>query len=222
MKARDPDLPVLRTFRVLFGLPVYRRINVAAVAAGMTVYAFMVWTPQYLIRRFGLTSGEVGTTLGLIAGIAGSSGIFISAYMADLLSRRNVRWQLYVPAMTSLLVLPMIWLALTAPTKGIAIGWLIPAYALALGYTGPVWAVLQSAVPVNMRAMAAAILLFLVNLIGLGLGPQAVGIISDSLSPHAEIAGLRTAIASVCSVSVVASLYFFLTAGALPRQGVEA
>ena len=211
-----PVRPLRDVFRVLFSLVSYRRINVGAVAAGMSVYAFMVWMPQYLIRRFGLTSGEVGATVGLIAGIAGSSGIFLGGYLAERLSRRNPRWLLYIPAITSLLLLPMIWLALSAPTKNVAIAWLVPAYALALAYTGPVWSVLQNVTPADTRAMAAAILLFLVNLIGLGLGPQTVGIVSDLLSAQGGSNGLRTAIAAVCSVSLVASLYFYRTAKSLP------
>jgi hypothetical protein len=202
-------------FRELFSLEAYRRVNIAAVAGGVTAYAFMVWTPQYLIRRFSLTSGEVGTTVGLIAGLAGSSGIFLGAYLAGRLSLRNPRWLLYIPAFSSLMFLPIVWLALSAPTKTTAFGWLIPAYALALAYTGPVWSVLQNVSPADTRAMAAAILLFLVNLIGLGLGPQTVGIISDLLSQHEGVDGLRIAIAAVCSVSLVASLYLYRTAKSL-------
>jgi hypothetical protein len=92
---------------------------------------------------------------------------------------------------------------------------LVPAYALALAYTGPTWAVLATSAPAHMRSMAAAILLFLVNLIGLGMGPQLIGIISDIMPASMGTSALRSSIAMVCSVSAVASLFYYLASKGL-------
>jgi len=91
-------------------------------------------------------------------------------------------------------------------------------YAVALAYTGPTWAVLQSVTPPQMRAMAAAILLFLVNLIGLGMGPQLIGIMSDVLHAGAATTGLRLAIEIVCSASMLASVFFYLASRSLVQD----
>jgi hypothetical protein len=66
--------------------------------------------------------------------------------------------------------------------------------------------------------MAAAILLFLVNLIGLGMGPQLIGIVSDMLPASMGTTALRYSITIVCSVSAAASLFYFLAARGLPTN----
>jgi predicted MFS family arabinose efflux permease len=207
--------PIGKTLRTLYSIETCRLLNAAAVAAGITVYGFMVWTPVLLIRRFGLTTGEVGTAIGLIAGIAGSAGVFLGGLSADHFAKADQRRQLWVPAATSLLFWPLILVAVNAATARTAFICLVPAYGVALAYTGPTWAVLQSVTPPQMRAMAAAILLFLVNLIGLGMGPQLIGIISDVLRSGAATTGLRHAIEIVCSASMLASLFFYLASRSL-------
>ena len=213
-----PDAPMLATFRELLHIRTYRLLVFAAVAAGIAVYAFMVWVPVYLIRRFGLSTREIGTAFGLIAGTAGSLGVFLGGYLPDRLSRGDRRWQMRLPAMTTALFVPMTWLALHAPTKGWAFAMVVPAYALALAYTGPTWAVLQTVTPAHRRAMAAALAFLLVNLIGLGLGPQLVGILSDVLPTGPGARSLGDGISIVVLASFGASACFALGARSLVRD----
>jgi MFS family permease len=208
---KDLDFPSqMSSVKTLFAITTYTRVNIAATAAAFSIYAFMVWVPVYLIREFGMSTGEVGTAVGLIAGFAGSIGVFLGGYLADFLSRFNDRWQMRMPALTTLIFMPLVVLVLFAPTQKAAIVLMIPTYMLALAYTGPTWAILQSVVPLNMRAMGAAIMLFLVNLIGLGFGPQLVGILSDVLQTGEGNDSLRIAIALASSFSLLASFYFYL------------
>ena len=210
------------TIRTLASIKTIRLVNVAAVAAGFTVYGFMVWTPVYLIREFGMTTGEVGTAVGLVAGLAGSAGVFLGGFLSDYFSRGGTReWQMRIPAITTLLFFPLILLVLNASTATGAIICMIPAYAVALAYTGPTWAALQICPP-NMRAMSAAISLFLINLIGLGLGPQLVGIISDVMNDGVGSTGLRYAIGITGSVTVIASLFYYLASRSLPMDTAKA
>ncbi len=202
--------PIGRSLVILFDIKTFRRVNVAVTAGAFTVYGFLAWMPVYLIRHFGLSTGEVGTKLGLIAGFAGSIGVFLGGYIADRLSKHDNRWQMRLPAVTTLTILPLMLLVLNADTANAAMLLLVPTYVLVLAHTGPTWAILQSVSPQNMRAMAAAIALFLINLIGLGLGPQLVGILSDVLRSDTETGGLRTAISVVGTGSLVASCYYYL------------
>jgi len=130
--------------------------------------------------------------------------------MADKLSKRDYRWQMRLPALTTLTVLPLMLLVLNADTANEAILLLIPTYMLILAHTGPTWAILQSVSPINMRAMSAAIALFLINLIGLGFGPPLVGILSDILQSTTKTGSLRLAIAFVGTGSLLASICYFL------------
>ncbi|MCP2938050.1 hypothetical protein NK983_35680, partial [Salmonella enterica subsp. enterica serovar Typhimurium] len=73
----------------------------------------------------------------------------------------------------------------------------VPVYAVAVlfqsSYLGPTFALLQGLAPLRLRAMWAAITLLVINLIGLGLGPTAIGAISDAYRPHFGEESLRYA-----------------------------
>lgn len=209
----DVELPFWATVRRLFAIRTFRLLNIGAVATALTLYGVMGFTPVYLMREFGLQTGEVGTAIGLIAGIAGSAGIFVAGSLADRLSRRDPRWLLWIPAVTTLLFLPFVLAALHAPTARLALLFMIPTYAVALAYTGPTWAALQTVAPPRMRAMAAAILLLLVNLVGMGVGPPLIGAISDLQGGGAD--GLRLAIACVAISTGIASPLYYLASRSL-------
>jgi len=77
-------------------------------------------------------------------------------------------------------------------------------------YLGPSFAVTQTLSPVRMRALASALLLFAINIVGLGLGPQMVGALSDLLRPALGDESLRYAILAGCMTYFVAALFFAL------------
>lgn len=190
----------LDTVRYLTKMKTFNWSVAGAVLMGFSIYAFMTWMPIYLIRQFRLTSGEVGTTVGLCAGLAGSLGVFAGGYLTDRLSRINPTRLMLVPAVATALFYPLAIAALNAHGLITTVVFLVPTYALTLAHTGPTWAVLQGIAPENMRAMAAAIMLLCVNLFGLGLGPQAVGIFSDIFQDRFhEGESLRIALA-ICMV----------------------
>ena len=212
--------PLGRTIRILFSIKTFRWVNLGCTAAGFSIYGFMIWVPIYLIRQFGLSTGEVGTAIGLIAGFAGSAGVFLGGYLADFFSKYDNRWQMRLPALTTLIFFPLVLLVLNAASAKAAILFLVPTYMLALAYTGPTWSILQTVSPLNMRAMAAAIMLFLVNFIGLGMGAQSVGILSDILQSESGggTGGLRIAIGIAVIGSLIASFFFYMASNSLQED----
>ena len=83
-------------------------------------------------------------------------------------------------------------------------------------YLGPTFALTQGLVKVGMRALASAILLFVLNLIGLGIGPSFVGVLSDALEPRFATESIRYALVSVVVVgSAWSALHYFLAARTL-------
>jgi len=85
-------------------------------------------------------------------------------------------------------------------------------------YLGPVIAITHTLVNPNMRAMSSAILFLVLNLIGLGCGPLAVGLISDALTPSLGSDALRYAIAGVSFVGLFSMLAFYRGAKYLPAD----
>jgi MFS family permease len=123
--------------------------------------------------------GFIGLALGVISGAAGTLGAWLGGVIADKFGKNDLRAYMVTPAIASLITIPVYITAVTIDSAGVALCILaINAFLGTLWY-GPVYGTGQSVVPPHMRATAAALLLFIINLVGLGLGPLAVGIISD-------------------------------------------
>jgi hypothetical protein len=76
----------------------------------------------------------------------------------------------------------------------------------------------QGLVPLRARTVSSAILLFIINIIGLGFGPQAIGILSDTLAPHFGVESLRYALLVVGLVNIWAACHFFLAGRTLKQD----
>ncbi len=63
-------------------------------------------------------------------------------------------------------------------------------------YVAPGFALIQNSTPLEMRSVAAAINLFITNIIGLGLGPFSVGLFCDLFSQSYGADGLRWGLAT--------------------------
>lgn len=143
-------------------------------------YGYLIWSPEFLLRTYGLAKSEGGFYLGMIFIFAGTAGTFAGAFFADKLQARgyqdaNVRLILIV---ASLLVLPAIAMPLMPSAKAAL---LIYAPITFLQYThfGVGVAALQLITPNRMRAQMSAIMLFSTNLMGLGLGGTFVASFTD-------------------------------------------
>ncbi|PTS87249.1 MULTISPECIES: spinster family MFS transporter [unclassified Caulobacter] len=136
-----------------------------------------------LASLFGLKSaGFLGLALGLIGGTAGVIGAWLGGVLADRLGAKDLRAYVVVPAIASFLAIPFYIAAINLPSAVPAMVLLTIPTLLGTLWYGPVYATAQSIVDPAMRATASAVLLFIINLIGLGLGPVAVGALSDILA----------------------------------------
>lgn len=166
-------------------------IAVAAAIKAFIGYGHAPFTASFFLRNhtaeiaalaksFGLGPvGFLGLALGLISGTAGAFGSYAGGWIADKYGRNDLRAYMVAPAIASLVTIPVYIVAVSVNSA--VIGLFILAINAFLGtlWYGPVYGTGQSVVPPHMRATAAALLLFIINLVGLGLGPLAVGLLSD-------------------------------------------
>lgn len=163
---------------------------------------------------FGLKSaGFLGLALGLIGGTAGVIGAWLGGVLADKLGAKDLRAYVVVPAIASVITIPFFIVAVSLDSA-VAAGLLlvVPALLGTLWY-GPVYATAQSIVDPAMRATASAVLLFIINLVGLGLGPLAVGALSDLLAGPmglGEAQGVRWALIVSSLFGLIAFVLFWL------------
>ena len=156
--------------------------------------------------------GFVGLAMGLANGSAAALGAWTGGIVADRFGARDVRAILVAPAIASLLTFPISVAALSVGHFGVALSFLAANFFLATMWTGPVFSCGQSVVPPHMRATAAAVLLFTINLIGLGLGPLVVGTSSDLFNKVLGLGpaqGVRWALLSSAVLGIPAAALFW-------------
>lgn len=142
----------------------------------------------------------IGTWLGLILGISGGLGFFVGGYLADHIGKTGQRKSLLFLALVMLATTVLLVATFLAPTPAIALlVFIIPA-ATANFYLAPVLAQTQSLVGLRMRAVASALMLFVINLIALGIGPWLVGQVSDLLETKFAEESLRYALVAVSAI----------------------
>lgn len=156
------------------------------------------WLPAFVIRSYGLNTGELGTWFAVIYGISATVGTYCGGAWASSRAANNERLQLETMSKMYLIIGLVSSLTYLSPNLALVFAF-IGLTALGMTTTsGPMFATIQTLVPINMRATAIAIIFLLSNLIGAGLGPLAVGALSDALRPLAGEDSLRYALLAMC------------------------
>jgi MFS transporter, Spinster family, sphingosine-1-phosphate transporter len=155
-------------------------------------YGIMQWQPAFFVREFGLTSGQIGVCFALVYGVGGLLGTSIGGAWAARYAADNERLQLRLMAMVNAGCNGVIWgLVYFAHDYRVALALMAVATLGGTTINGPMAALPQTLVPPRMRAVASATALLLGNLVGMGLGPLAVGVLSDALRAHQAVHALR-------------------------------
>jgi MFS family permease len=189
-----------------------------ALATGLHVfciYGLVNWSSSFLSRLHGMKTADIGVVLGLIFGFGGVIGTFAGGFLTDRFGRLDKQWYLKIPAIAIILSILFVAGALFLKSTNASIACLGMSVLLHSMYLGPSIAVVHSLVPATMRALASAILFLVLNLLGLGLGPLVIGIISDSLAPRLGQESLRWAMSIILIISAVSASLFFVAAGKL-------
>lgn len=218
LEAIQAPPPFWDVVKFLWNNNVLRNIIIAGTLVAFTGYASVIWVPIYLVRIHDMGTGAVGSYLALLIGAGGAIGIYMGGRIADGLARIwGQQWLPWVIAIASVLTIPTLYLAFVAETASAAIwAYAIPA-ALGTVYVAPGFALIQNETPLHMRSVAAAINLFVVNIVGLGLGPFTVGFLSDQFIPAYGEDSLRYALMATLLV-VVWSIGHYYRAGVLLRR----
>lgn len=206
------------TITTLWRLKSFRYFSIGTGLAAFISYGTGNFLPSFLIRTHGFSSLDVGTSLALIAGFGGGLGTFLGGYLADKLGKQDVRWYMWIVALPVFLSLPLLLLALFTSNATLVLVFLFFATLSGAFYLGPAIATTHTLLSPRMRAMGSAILFLVLNLIGLGLGPLSVGMLSDLLAPIFGDESLRYALALAALVGVLAALCFALAANRLPED----
>jgi MFS family permease len=173
-------------------------------------YGASAWIPSFFIRTFGWKAGDVGIVYGLIVMVFGCLGILFGGWLADRWQkqgRSDAALRVGILAACVAIIGNMYLLANTGTLAAIL---MVPAvFALGMPF-GAAPAAIVAIVPNQMRGQTAAVYLFIVNLIGLGVGPTAVALVTDYV--FANDLALKYSMLIVGTVANVAAI-FLLGAG---------
>ena len=218
-----PEMPsFMEVLKYLWSKKTFRQVMFAAGLAALATNGLMIWTPSFFIRVYELEVSTVGTWFAIAGGVCSSIGALASGYLGGKLGRRDNRWYLWILVIAYIALSSLMALIFTSTDAQSAL-WLLLAAGLFINVPGALLVtVIHGIVPNNMRAMSAAILYLGFNVLGLGVGPLLIGIVSDMLSVTYGVDGLRYALLYTAPVAGLWCVIHFdagLTQGERGNEG---
>ncbi len=207
--SRPPPLTGKATIKAIFGSRAMVLLLVAASSASFLSYGKGIWATIFFQRTHGLSPGEVGLYFGLVNGIAGILGTWLGGKIADKYGATNRRHVMTAPAIGMLFAAPIAFLGYSASDWRVALAILFVPTVLNSLYYGPTYSAVQGLVAPQARAMAAAVLLFFQNLIGLGLGPLLFGMLSDGIKPTYGADSVQWVLYFAAFLGLIPALFFW-------------
>ena len=208
--ASENQPTIYETISYLLRKKSFRHLAFAASLAAFVGYGGINWLPSFFQRSYGMPCSDVGWYLGLILGLPGGLGIFLGGYLSDYFGSKDVRWSLWIAAIAMGVTAPLYYLVYMSPTANTSLLWLIIPVALGNFYQAATFSQTQGVVELKMRSVAAAILLFIINIIGLGFGPSAVGIVSDILQSEYGKESLRYSLLIFASLKIWCAFHYYM------------
>ncbi|MCT2558175.1 MFS transporter [Tsuneonella sp. YG55] len=193
----------------VFGSPAMVLLLVAASSASFLSYGKTTWATIFFQRTHDLSPGEVGLYFGIINGIAGIFGTILGGKIADRWGATNRRHVLTAPAVGMAVAAPIAYFGYAAADWRVALALLFVPTVLNSLYYGPTYSSAQGLVPLRSRAMAAAVLLFFQNLIGLGFGPLLFGMLSDWIKPSFGEDSVQVVLYTATALGLLPAFFFW-------------
>ena len=207
--APHAELPLWAALRAVMGSRAYMLLLVAGSSAAFLSYGKATWTTIFFQRTHAMSPGEVGFWYGIVGGVAGIGGTWLGGYLADRFGSANRRHVMTAPVVGMIVAVPLALLAYQATDWPVALTLLaIPTLCNSL-YYGPTYSTAQGLAPLRARAIAAAVMLFFQNLIGLGLGPLFFGMLSDWLHPAHGGNSVRYVLYGAAFLGLVPAFFFW-------------
>lgn len=218
-KAADAQVPFKEVVSVLWQRKTFRHMALACGLNAFAGYGTVNWLASFFIRSHEMTTGELGTWLAMSTGLAGAIGIFVGGLLGDKLGAKDKRWYLWVPGLATIMVVPgMLIVLLTSNVYLALVCVFIPGFLQNI-YLGNSIATTHNLVGLRWRSTSSAILFLILNIIGLGMGPFAVGFLSDVLAPSFGAESLRYAmLALLPTVMVWSSIHFYMASRTLDED----
>jgi MFS family permease len=202
-------LSIKEAVREVFASKAYLYVFIAASFTAFLSYGKGLWTISFFIRSHGLSTTEAGLAMAVALGISGIAGTWLGGKMADVFGKRDKRHILTLPAIGMAVAAPILFAGYWAEDWRVAVALLIVPTLLNAAYYGPAYGCVQGLVRPEARAIAASLVVFGQNLIGLGMGPLLFGILSDQLQPIAGDESVRWVLYGAAWLGLIPAFFFW-------------
>lgn len=204
--------------REAFSSRAFTWLFVAASVTAFLSYGKGLWTISFFIRSHGLSTTEAGLSMAVALGLAGIVGTWLGGKLADVYGKRDKRHLLTFPAIGMAVAAPILFLGYIVADWRVAVALLIVPTILNAAYYGPAYACVQGLVRPQLRSVAASMVVFGQNLIGLGAGPLAFGMLSDYLQPLAGAESVRWVLYGAAWLGLIPAFCFWRASLRLSRE----
>ena len=208
--ASDNRPRLVEVWRFLKARRSFFHMAAAAGLSSLVGYSVIGFLPSFVDRSFSTGMVVVLVWLGLILGISGGAGFFLGGYVADRLGRSGQRRALtFIAGVTLLTMVLMSFMFLASTWQMVLLFFVVPALTNNV-YLAPVLSLTQSLVSLRMRATASALVLLIINVIGLAIGPWLTGALSDFLRPGFGNESIRYSLLIInCLILPWAAFHYF-------------
>ncbi|MDH3213323.1 MAG: MFS transporter [Myxococcales bacterium] len=197
------------TLRHLLGSRSWTYLVAGSCFLSLTGYGVLMWGYEFFGRIHGMSPVEIGVWMGLIVGLGGSGGTYLGGVLSDRLGGRDPSWYMRLSAIVSLIGIPFAFAFLLAGSSRMSLACFFPYYVLSNMYVPAMFTINQNLAKLRMRATAAAILLFIVNIVGAGMGPFLVGLLNDLYADRYGIEAIRYSLVTLATTGVLGALCFY-------------
>ncbi|MDP1632579.1 MAG: MFS transporter [Caulobacter sp.] len=187
----------LEAFATLSKKPTFWHVSLGSAVASFVGYGVGQYLNSFLIRTHELSLLQASQLTGVVLGLAAAFGTFFAGWLADKIVKRHPNALAWLPALGFFVATPFYIVGYMSPSLWIGVPFLVVGAVTHYFYLGSMYASVQGIAPPRMRATATAVLLFIVNILGYGLGPPVIGALSDFLA-NTNLASAGTTLAA-CS-----------------------
>ncbi|WP_182915677.1 spinster family MFS transporter [Massilia cavernae] len=171
----------------------------------------VIWLPQFFIRTHGLTVQQIGLYFGPTAALGLFAGVIAGGMIGSRMARTSLAEPLILCVVANFTLIPLYLLALWSPNLPLALVLTFAAMAISTSYSPAFLAAVQNICEPSTRGTASAVCNVVIAIIGQGLLPLSIGVVSDALAPVAGAASLRWALTISTGFMLISGLLFITT-----------
>jgi MFS family permease len=184
----------LEAFGELSRKATFWHVALGSAMASFVGYGVGQYLNSFLMRTHGLNILQASQLTGAVLGVAAAVGTFFAGWLSDRIVKRHPNALAWLPALGFAICTPLYLVGYMAPSLYIGIPFMVVGAITHYFYLGCMYASVQGVSSPRIRATSTAVLLFIVNILGYGLGPPVIGALSDFLAnTNLAAAGLTMA-----------------------------